>query len=1022
MGRGAVDAAEDRPNAVRVDQLRDLGRPGRPRTIRPARNQAERLAAISALPVRFLDRKLRGAPQVAVGMARIAGAEVSEKDLGWIRGLRVFAARAGVLQRPVAAVEKGPRGSGVFFGRTSLRSRRTLRRKRLPTPWRVRLDAQLRPREVLPSAALVLGQEHLAGVVVGRAEGNIASDARPRLGAIGQHVADLRAVQPGRLDGPDEQAHAVVAMGGIGFHLGIVGEQLARGRPHGVELGVFPVGIPGVTTDHAFGVGAGDLDEVRRHAAIAGEEGLLHAFGPHLVQQPGAVFRVAPVDDGLHVGPLDALQLHGEIVASDHVGHFHGDRMAEAPARVAQFPHAEAAVAVARADDPDTLQMEPVINVVHQEVDHLPVVANAAEDPGDVGFDEGRVGVAAVHHGNFGLQGDTDGDVAVGAVDRAEDRPHLVRVGVFDDDVPRGAPELAVVVLDQLEGNLPLEIPAAGIGLGDGEAAALEHLPAQVLLMAPPAGGDRDGGLDGPDEADLDGLHVVGLRDCPARAGVLHLQEEVAFERLDQSAERFHFPRGVGVVLVGLEFQGRGLIGAERVDFLEDLEGLGIDIARGILPHGGCVSVFLRRGSRLASVGRQPLGVLLQPGVVSVANGPAEPFAGADPRVVAVHVDRDGKVVRHGLFHIDRLEEFPGAVDLGLAAERLGIAGVAHVGVGGEIGDHAEPLVHGEIALVGAAGLDVVGEVAGKARLEGVKPAPGSAVVAAGAEVRRYPEDVAHRACAGDDHVDDAIVTIQIDFHLPVGVQVGLPGVLLAQVLGDVELQAAAPPDGQVDLVRRRLVRGPVVPYLFHRGVLLGVDRPLAGLGVVAARAGGGRGPDVVVLQGEAVDHVVHQPAIELMEVVESPAAKAGQTAAEEPQPDVAGLLVHLDRGDDAPGQAVLLFPRADLPGPLVEAGEAVLGADPHPRAIHLDRKDVIVGESVGHGEVLPLGVDVRKLVGRCGHRRRGGRRPGRLGPGRSRRSPGGPSVLCQSRRGDEHNHQHDEGFQARTHGHTPLT
>ena len=55
------------------------------------------------------------------------------------------------------------------------------------------------------------------------------------------------------------------------------------------------------------------------------------------------------------------------------------------------------------------------------------------------------------------------------------------------------------------------------------------------------------------------------------------------------------------------------------------------------------------------------------------------------------------------------------------------------------------------------------------------------------------------------------------------------------------------------------------------------------------------------------------------MPVVEAAAAEAGQTAAEQAEPHVAGLLVDVDRGDDLPGQAVLLPPALDLAGPLVE-------------------------------------------------------------------------------------------------------
>ena len=145
--------------------------------------------------------------------------------------------------------------------------------------------------------------------------------------------------------------------------------------------------------------------------------------------------------------------------------------------------------------------------------------------------------------------------------------------------------------------------------------------------------------------------------------------------------------------------------------------------------------------------------------------------------------------------HVDRLQELAPAVDLGLAAERLGVAGVGDVGVGEEIGDHAQALVGAEPALGRAAALGHVGEVAGDAGLVGVEPAPVAAVVAAVAEVGGDPEGVVHVAGAGDDHVDDPVVAVEVDLHLAVGVEVLLPVRRL-----EVVLQAAAAPDAQVDL------------------------------------------------------------------------------------------------------------------------------------------------------------------------------------------------------------------------------
>ena len=241
-----------------------------------------------------------------------------------------------------------------------------------------------------------------------------------------------------------------------------------------------------------------------------------------------------------------------------------------------------------------------------------------------------------------------------------------------------------------------------------------------------------------------------------------------------------------------------------------------------------------------------------------------------------------------------------------------------------------------------------------------------AAVVAAAAEVGRDPEHVVRRAGAGHDHVDDPVVAVQVDLHFAVRVEVDLPRIarLLAVFLA-VELQAAAAPDGQEDLVVA-VVGDAVVPDLFHGGVLLGEDRPLPGLRVVAAGPGGGRRPDVVVLHGDRVDDVVDQAAVELVEMVEASAAEAGQTAAEQPQPDVAGLRVDVDGGDDLPRQAVFSpsITRTTLPCLLVDQRQAVLGADPDAVAVGLDREDVVVGQPVLDGEVLPLGVDVGQFVG----------------------------------------------------------
>ncbi len=107
----------------------------------------------------------------------------------------------------------------------------------------------------------------------------------------------------------------------------------------------------------------------------------------------------------------------------------------------------------------------------------------------------------------------------------------------------------------------------------------------------------------------------------------------------------------------------------------------------------------------------------------------------------------------------------------------------------------------------------------------------------------------------------------------------------------DVELENPTAPDAEVDLAVG--VGAPIVPDLFHGSVLLGVDGPLPGSGVVAAGASGGGGPDVLVLDANAVDDIVDQSTVELMEVVEATAAEPGQTTTEHSQPDLTGIRMY---------------------------------------------------------------------------------------------------------------------------------
>ena len=196
---------------------------------------------------------------------------------------------------------------------------------------------------------------------------------------------------------------------------------------------------------------------------------------------------------------------------------------------------------------------------------------------------------------DFGLEADADGDVAVGAVDGAEDRPDLVLVGQIDDRVARGAPQAVVVFDDQLKGNVAFEIAARGVGLFDGQLAALEHLDAERLFVALAAGGDRDRGLDGADETDLHRFEIVRLGDRAAGAGVFELLEKMFLEGLD-IAEGFDIGRRVGVVGIRADGDIRHGIGAGLVDTLEGDGDLRRDIDAGI--NGGRRIGRVRRRDR----------------------------------------------------------------------------------------------------------------------------------------------------------------------------------------------------------------------------------------------------------------------------------------------------------------------------------------------------------------------------------------------------------------------------------------
>ena len=121
-------------------------------------------------------------------------------------------------------------------------------------------------------------------------------------------------------------------------------------------------------------------------------------------------------------------------------------------------------------------------------------------------------------------------------------------------------------------------------------------------------------------------------------------------------------------------------------------------------------------------------------------------------------------------------------------------------------------------------------------------------------------------------------------------------------------------------------------------------------------------------LDRHAVNDVVDQPAVELVEVIEPAAAESGQSAAKQTQPDVAGAPVHIDRGHGLERQPVFLLPAPDLAGPFVVAGQAILGADPHFRSIGLHGEDMVAGQAVSHGEMLPFRINKRQCI--CGNLR----------------------------------------------------
>ena len=136
----------------------------------------------------------------------------------------------------------------------------------------------------------------------------------------------------------------------------------------------------------------------------------------------------------------------------------------------------------------------------------------------------------------------------VGAVDGAEDGPHLFVVGEVHDLVPARPPQTVVVADHEFVGGAAAEA-ARGIGVLDGELRALQHLATQRLLVRGAAGGHRDRRLDRAEEPDLDAVDTFRLRDLAAVAAVGDGFEEEALVGLDEVAVGRELGRGVAVDL-----------------------------------------------------------------------------------------------------------------------------------------------------------------------------------------------------------------------------------------------------------------------------------------------------------------------------------------------------------------------------------------------------------------------------------------------------------------------------------------
>ena len=365
-------------------------------------------------------------------------------------------------------------------------------------------------------------------------------------------------------------------MRGVGF--GLLAIALAEGLLEGFQLGILPLGVPGIGADDSLGVLAGDFHKLLLDTAVATEEGLRHPHLAHFVQDVRPILAITPVDDGIDVGLLQAFEFQRVVPTAHPVGHLHDNGVLQAPTAVVDLPHAKAAIAVAGPHEPDAFEAHLAVEIIHQQVTLLPIVADDAHHPRDVGLDHGGIGVPGGEHHHLRLECHADGNVRVGAINRAQNAPDVVLVSHLNDLVARGPPQAVVVGDRQLEGDFPFQVAAAGVSLLDGQPCPLEHLDPQRLFVTLSACRHGDRGHDRPNESDLDRLQVwPRLRDGTSGTGVLHLLEEVLLEGFG-AAERLDVRGRVRVIRVFLNAQVGNLVSTRGVGLFEHLKHLGIII------------------------------------------------------------------------------------------------------------------------------------------------------------------------------------------------------------------------------------------------------------------------------------------------------------------------------------------------------------------------------------------------------------------------------------------------------------